>query len=167
MSFNKSQLYQSQNRKSIPYLDILTVNSTQNTSNRQTVSSGHKAVQSLLINPTIVPDLSHIDVDHILDVKDSNFFYASGKKTLTLRNQFVKTIQMCEKDSLNDIKHLKKRTHIKTPEKVDTSLIPKPKDKLFYSNNRGNGNLKSLLNGLRENEGKLSGAITTRVGKLY
>ena len=61
--------------KSIRYMDVMAVRSSSKGTN----------TQHLLVEPLVLPDMDHVDVEQTAEISDKCLFYPSGKKNKNLR----------------------------------------------------------------------------------
>ena len=137
------------------YLDVMTIRPSRGT------FSSESGQSKLLSNPILIPQMTHISVDELIDTKESCLFYANGEKNLTMTKQIVNTVRALNK--LPKFKHkILKRKYPKLP--VIEEAVSKPKTELFFSKDgKDDYDMKSLLDCLRKSEIKLESIVKTKI----
>jgi hypothetical protein len=73
--------------KSLRYLDVMTVRTSQGTLKQ---SAPHA---QLLVEPIVLPDMTHLTVDDTLEVHESCVFYPTGQKNKNMRRTMEEMVR--------------------------------------------------------------------------
>lgn len=69
------------------YLDVMTTRP----SHGKSILASHSH-SSLLVEPVIIPNLSHVNIDHVNEAKQSCLFYPTGEKNTNLLKEVEQTV---------------------------------------------------------------------------
>jgi hypothetical protein len=139
------------------YLDVITVRTSNGAVNRSTKS----AHSNLLIEPVLLPNLDHIQLDKPKEISNDNcLFYPSGHKSRGMKREIevkVKTYL------LNDAPLIKeKRKPIKVISNDFDKFAHVKSPPLYYSKKK-DVETEQLIKNVRDNIDKINGTVNIRI----
>ncbi len=138
------------------YLDVMTVRPSQG-GVRQQIRSAHS---SLLIEPILMPNLEHINIDVHKEAGENCLFYPNGHKNRNIRREIENTVikhQLNENDKNHDKKRKNKYRIIKEDPYANAKGPP------LYYGKKPDPKTAELLRSMKTNEGRLFSTIQIRV----
>ena len=141
------------------YLDVLTIRPSHGKSSVVNKNSH----SSLLIEPVLLPNLEHLNMDPLPEIQHNCLFYPNGDKNKNMRNEIEQSIKkhqasILEETLANEPIIKNKYRKFKTNKYKNVKSI----EPLFYSK-QSDENTKDLIKSIKSNESKLQGIIQVRV----
>lgn len=116
---------------------------------------------SLLIEPILLPNLQHVQVDNPQDLEESCLFYPNGHKNRNIRREIESSVvkhHLIGNDKLNQKhKRMSRYRIVRKDPYADAKGPP-----LVYTK-KPDKEMKELLNNLRDKEGKIVGMVSVRL----
>jgi hypothetical protein len=115
---------------------------------------------SLLIEPILLPNLQHVNVDNVQDLEESRLFYPDGHKNRNIRREIESNVVK---------HHVLENSKMKSPKKPDQyRIVPKElyadvKGPPLYFTKRRDPEFQQLLKDVRSKEGKILNTIQVRL----
>lgn len=138
------------------YLDVMTVRPSQVAS----LADSKNPHSSLLIEPILMPNLQHIDIDpSAQEFKQNCLFYPNGTKNKHLRKEIESTTKKYDLAALDHTTERKKDKFriIKKDKYADVKGPP-----LYYTR-RSDPETVDLLKAVKDNETKITGTVNLKL----
>lgn len=138
------------------YLDVMTVRPSQ----AAALHDSKTPHSSLLIEPILMPNLQHIEIDPTAnEFKQNCLFYPNGTKNKHMRKEIESTTKKYELASMERETEKKKDKYriIKKDKYADVKSPP-----LFYTR-KGDAEIVNLLKSVKDNENKITGTVSLRL----
>ena len=157
-----------------PYLDVMTIRSTQpssleplglkictaNISLYCLILNFLESHSGLLVEPILLPDMHHVGVDPVSEAKESCVFYPTGEKNSTLGKKIGNDFR--EANMIAETMHSKVSNRPKSRRK--TSLFTPTRPRLgLYASRPVSEDAKRVIMDLRKNESKLTGMVVLKI----
>lgn len=137
------------------YLDVMTVRPSQAAS----VGDLKNPHSALLIEPILMPNLQHIEIENSLEFKQNCLFYPNGTKNKLMRKEIAATTKKYESirvDHSNETRPDKFRV-IKKDKYANVKGPP-----LFYTRS-ADVETSQLLKSVKDNETKIAGTVQLKL----
>jgi hypothetical protein len=139
------------------YLDVMTTRSSHGKS--ITNSSAHS---QLLVEPVLMPSLSHVNIDPPNEAKQTCLFYPTGEKNTNLRKEIEQTVIKHNKliEASFEGKGRKIKNKYRKPQ--EDKYVNAKGSPLFYVKSQDR-DAESLIRSMRETSGKVASTVQLRL----